>query len=489
MKKMIIVFLIATVLIAISGCRRDQDADEDIITLRYAGWNLGNIEDYNLERRLIDAFMVRYPDIRVEIVERPRMPNPDNPDVEMDMNWDEMLASMAATGTLPDLYMYATVPTAVINGWAHDMTDVMQNDPELANIPQDIATATVYGGRYFGIPQSNFYFGYFINRTLFEDGNLDAPVFGITWDDLLGLAEEVSTTPEDGTGIVGFEGVANIFEWMPAQFDSTLGWYTYNEDGYHLDSTAFAQSMAIQREFFGPNKGQYASYIWETSTIQDKSRWYSEGSGTQFEKGRHAIRWGGTWDWGWIIPNTLDEEAGLYGMDIDFIGTPVVVDGVQRIPVVLDYLVAGQGTEHPEEAYLLAKWLGFGKEGYLKRIEIATEHPTSGTVNFAPLQQDEELFSAYLSLFPPGMMSEFIKVLNHDAFIIEGIKTVPGYVNARWNGTYGTIGANTYTIATLLDAIRDGEVLLADVATQLNNRVNTIFQEAWMAMEQALQNS
>lgn len=486
-RKLFSVLMLVLLLVLVTGCDNgDPDDDPEIVTITYAGWNLGNIEDYNLERRMIDAFMDQYPNIKVDIVERPKVADPANPDVELDMNWDEMLAAMAATGDLPDLYMYATVPTAVINGWAHDMTEVMQNDPELAKVPQDIATGAVYNGKYFGIPQSNFYFGYFINRTLFERANLEAPEFGVTWDELLEAAQDVATTPDDGTGIVGFSGVDRIFEWMPAQYDGSLGWYTYNEEGFHLDSPAFASAMELMRGFYDKNMGQYAEYVFETSSVSKKTKWYAEGSGTQFQKGRHAIMWDATWSWGWMLPNLIDEEQGLYQMDLDFIGTPVIVDGVQRIPVVLDYLVAGQGTEHPEEAYLLAKWLGFGKDGYLKRLEIAQEFPAAGSVNFAPLQQDETLFDAYLALFPAGTMSEYRKVLEHDSFIIEGVKTVPGYSAARWNYQYGTYGEDSYTIATMLDAIRSGQVNLADVAVQLNARVNQAHDEAWVALNNAI---
>jgi multiple sugar transport system substrate-binding protein len=269
-----------------------------------------------------------------------------------------------------------------------------------------------------------------------------------------------------------------LFEWLPSQYDPSLGWYTFNEQGFHLNSDAFGQAMAFQQQFYTENANALYPYVWETSKVEQKVTWYSEGNGTQWMKGRHAVRWGGSWDWGWILPEIQNEEAGTFGHNIDFIGTPVIVDGVQRIPVVLDYLVVGQGTEHPELAYELAKWMGFGKEGYLKRLEIAEQFPESGSVNFAPLQQDEELFNAYFDLFPSDSMTEFRKVLTHDSFIIEGLKTVPGYVQSRWTANYGTVNGISYTIATLLDAIRDGEVLLADVKTQLNDRVNLLYQQA-----------
>lgn len=491
MRRLLLIFTAVLFLFTLAACNSNgstEDPGVDDIVLRYAGWNLGSEEDNNLERRLLAAFSEAHPGVRVDIVERPRVPSSNDPEVEVDMSWDEMLASMAATGRLPDVFMYATVPVAVLNGWAEDMTDIMSADDELANVPEDIATAAVYGERYFGIPQSNFYFGYFVNQTLFDNANLNRPEFGMRFNQLLNLAGDVATYPEDGTGIVGFEGVARFFEWLPAQFDGSLGWYTFNEQGFHLNSQAFADAMAFQQSFYSDNASVVYPFVWESSTVEQKIMWYSEGDGSQWSKGRHAIRWGGTYDLGWMVPELQNEELGVFGHEIDFIGTPIMVDGVQRIPVVLDYLVVGQGTEHPELAYELAKWMGFGREGYLKRLEIAQNHPESGTVNFAPLQQIDELFDAYFATLPEGSFEGYKQVLNHDSFIIEGLKTVPGYVQARWTGTYGTIAGTSYTIATLLDAIRDNRVLLADVNTQLNDRVNLIHQQARTELLNRIQN-
>ncbi len=492
MRRIFFLLTLTTLVLTVVACgnqnNTQDDPDTTDIVLRYAGWNLGTEEADNLERRLLAAFSEAHPGVRVEIVERPRVASTDDPEVEVDMNWDEMLASMAATGRLPDVFMYATVPVAVLNGWAEDMTDIMLADDELVNVSQDIATAAVYGGRYFGIPQSNFYFGYFVNQTLFDNANLERPEFAMQFDALLNLASQVATYPDDGTGIVGFEGVSRFFEWLPAQYDGSLGWYTYNEQGFHLNSQAFADAMAFQQRFYRDNASVVYPFVWESSTVEQKVNWYSEGDGSQWSKGRHAIRWGGTFDLGWMVPELRDETQGIFGHEIDFIGTPVVVDGVQRIPVVLDYLVVGQGTEHPELAYELAKWMGFGREGYLKRLEIAENFPESGTVNFAPLQQVDELLDAYFATLPDGSFEGLKQVLMHDSFIIEGLKTVPGYVQARWNGTYGTIAGTSYTIATLLDAVRDGRVLLADVQVQLNDRVNLIHQQARTELLNRIQN-
>ena len=44
----------------------------------YAAWNLGNPQDYNIERRMINEFMVQNPGVEVEVIERPSVDEEGN---------------------------------------------------------------------------------------------------------------------------------------------------------------------------------------------------------------------------------------------------------------------------------------------------------------------------------------------------------------------------------------------------------------------------
>ncbi|MCK7484158.1 MAG: hypothetical protein MZU97_00400 [Bacillus subtilis] len=105
-----------------------------------------------------------------------------------------------------------------------------------------------------------------------------------------------------------------------------------------------------------------------------------------------------------------------------------------KIPIVLDLMCISSQTDHPEEAYLLAKWMSFGSDGYLKRIEISSQTVEGiAALNMTPLQPDEETArtpsSESITTF-----TEFRKVVEYDDYIIEPNKYVPGYIKARWTG-------------------------------------------------------
>ena len=95
-------------------------------------------------------------------------------------------------------------------------------------------------------------------------------------------------------------------------------------------------------------------------------------------------------------------------------------------------------------------------------------------MNFAPIVQDETLVDAYFELYPT--LVEFKKIVNnHQDFIIESLaKTVPGFVQSRWEGRYD----ENRNIAAMLDLIRDGEVNLEDVIGNINDLANQYYLEA-----------
>lgn len=473
MKKVLLVLVMALVAVIAVGCNKTPE--DTGVTITYAAWNLGTEEDYNIERRMIDAFMVAYPDITVEVIERPKQV--DEEGNESDVSWDEFFAAQAAIGQMPDVFMSDSVIKAVTNGWAEDVMNIATADDEYMQLSSDIRDAATMNGKLYALPQALYYMGYFINRTVINEAGAGAiiPEYAMSYEELMAAAEADAKDPVvGGDGIVGIDGMDNLTGWLPAQYDASINWFTYNTEGFHFDSTAFAMAVAEQQKYYGAGASQYSSYVYETQT-NAVDRY---GEGDTFSNGKQSIRWGGSYnlrDW---LAATLDETSGLYGADIDFIGTPSVTYNdvtLNRIPVVLDYLGIGQGTEHPEEAYLFAKWMGFGKDGYLERLDIAEQHPDAGAVNFAPMISDTELIDAFFALYPT--LTEFKKIVTeHNDFIVESLaKTVPGYINVRWNGDYN---AET-TMYALFNQIRDGQISLADaLAAGLNDIANTEYTTA-----------
>ncbi len=71
----------------------------------------------------------------------------------------------------------------------------------------------------------------------------------------------------------------------------------------------------------------------------------------------------GSWNL-WMI----DDMYEANGMEVGFWPYPGGSAG-QFPPTILDYVCVSSLTEYPNEAYLLAKWMSFGKEGWLLRLE------------------------------------------------------------------------------------------------------------------------
>ncbi|MFA6683111.1 MAG: extracellular solute-binding protein [Acholeplasmataceae bacterium] len=477
------VFLIVFLLLPVVLFSCDNNNNDDVITISYAAWNLGNAEDYNIERRMINAFMVEHPDVVIDVLERPRIVDEDGN--EVDSSWDEFFATRASIGKMPDVFQVDSVIKTIEQEWVEDLSEFVNSDEDYLKMPEDIRNSAKFGDKVFALPQAMFYFGFFINRTAINNVGPGAviPEYGISYQDLMEAAKKNSKAAiVGGDGIAGISGLHSLYEWLPAQYDENLGWFTYNEEGYHLDSDAFRIAMTEQQKYFGENKSLYEDYVLETQDNQEDRY----GEGDVFVNGKQSIRFEGSYnirDW---VSFTKDEKHALYGQDIDFIGTPsVTVDGKQnhRIPIVMDYIGVGKGTKHKEVAFEFAKWMGYGVEGYLKRLEIAKNNPKAGAVNFPPLVKDETLIEQYFNLYPT--LTEYRKIVEtHEDFIIESLaKVVPGYVKSRWEGKYST----EKTIAVILDEIRDGNFSLTDaLEAGLNDLINDEYNNAKAELERIL---
>lgn len=141
-----------------------------------------------------------------------------------------------------------------------------------------------------------------------------------------------------------------------------------------------------------------------------------------------------------------------------------------------------KSTEHPEEAYTFAKWMSFGKEGFLKRIDLAVEHEKA--INNLPVTQDEEVLDAFFEVQDiPGLRTAYD---NLGKGIVEPVKTVPGFVQSRWEAPTGVaVGDNpNVNIAGLIDASIKGELKIEDYAAQINELANQKYKEGKEAIGQ-----
>jgi multiple sugar transport system substrate-binding protein len=421
----------------------------DPVTITYAAWNLGTIDSNNLERLMLEAFEVQYPWITVEIIERPFVPDASGVGEVLQI-WNEFLGARAAQGALPDVYFTDSTDVVITNDWAYEITDIAHADPEYMAISPDIREAANYGGHLMALPYAIYYFGYYINKTLFDTNNADHPVFEDTWGTFVSRIKEVAKqNVTDGSGIGGLFGIDRIPEWYPAQLNANLGWYTYDGEGLNLDGPEFEASLDLMWDLM-----QDKSFVYNALTTEEL-----EAAGISVQAWESS-KLAAYWDASWNLASMLDRD-----FDVDFIGTPGT-SAAHQIPIVLDLMCISSQTDHPEEAYLLAKWMSFGRDGYLKRIDLSQTVEGIAALNMTPLQPSEELLNAFFSIYPT--FTEFRKIISYQNYIIEPFKHVPGYASARWNAPINA----QLTVGQVYDGVLAQTLVYADVKLIWNQKAN-----------------
>ncbi|WP_130859884.1 ABC transporter substrate-binding protein [Gracilibacillus phocaeensis] len=459
MKKLVSVLLFGLLIMILIACSNDEEASDagegedssengDQVVLKMASWSFGTEGDQNINRLMLEAFMEEHPNIKVEIDESFGDP------------WQESLAAAASANAMPDVFSITNIPTGIANDWMMDVKPYLEEDEEFETLPDSVIETITMNDQIYAIPASQHLLGYYVNKELFENANLNVPELGM---DLDSFNEAVRNVTNVNQGVIGLNETFSIIDWYPAAANEDLGWYTYNEDGFHLDSNEFIAGLDFAQSL------NSNGYVYQSLTDDQKTNFNGEDANEVWFNQGIGIRWDGTW-----AISGLTENADF---DWDFIGIPG-----ERDLLTHDYYGMSSSTEHPEEAYLLAKWMGFGKDGYLKRLEIA-EEVDGVTIDRLPLTTDQEVLDSFFDgLDVPGLEQAFENI---DDAVVEPFKTTPGYGQARWEASTGVeIGdeANA-SIGTLIDNAVTGEINYENYAQQVNELANEKYQEALEALE------
>ncbi len=411
------------------------------VTIRYAAWNLGTPEAKGLERRMVEAFMRKHKNIRVEIDER--YPADYNSAMEAD----------GANGTLPDVYMYANIPQANENGWCADLTDLAQTDREWDNIPEPIREAATVGGTTVAIPYAIYFYGYFYNQTLFDAQGVSAPAVGFSVD---AFAAAVAAMTDVAHHSIGLADAGDIINWYPAAANERFGWYTWDGGKLNLNSKEFIDGVKLARSI--TESGQAFSAL----SADQKLQMPYANNYEAWTAGEAALKFDGTW--------AVNDYAKL-DFQTGFLGLPG-----GRACIVPDFLFVSKQSAHPAEAYAFAKFMSaYSSEGFAERMTLAKE--VNAVVTTLPMVDDRRMINAYFEQMPIPGIREVYDSMEKGSYV-EGTKVLPGYTQARW--AYPTSIAvgdtSNATIGDVLAAACAGAADIDAVAEQLNSAANECIQ-------------
>ncbi|MBI9009942.1 MAG: extracellular solute-binding protein [Tenericutes bacterium] len=318
----------------------------DEITLSYADW--GNAE---INQILIDAFMEKYPNITVEL----------RTDITGSGSaFTANLINAMVADVLPDVFAIDNIPTGYYNGMLLDIKDYWDNDPETDAVYENIASTGAFDGARYGMPSFQFIKGIYINISLFEAYNIPLPDKDWTYTEFIALARQIRQIGQNDYvyGIEPWYGKLDFETTFPMQDDATVGYNTWDGTQFNFTSQAWVDAYNLKLDLM--QEHVVADYTEEElEVIGDIWPWY---------EGLVGMKIDGSWNL-WMI----DDMYEANGIEVGFWPYPGGSAG-QFPPTILDYLVVSSQTDYPLEAYELAKWMSFGKESWLLRLDRMKEN-------------------------------------------------------------------------------------------------------------------
>lgn len=348
----------------------------DEITLTYASW-----ENLEMMEFMAARFMDQYPNINVEV---------HHLSIE---DYNEAIFNLASAGQLPDVYWYlGDITTPLENQWLGDFSEFFDLDPESEYMPDSLKDAGVIGNKRVSAASKVLPFAIFLDQALLERVNVEMPSVDWTYNEMLDLAKNMTLPEQQIFGMNLFTQLITIAPIVNQDAIGEFGW-----DGESFDFSEFALAYEQQREFsrtnvFPPPFGSEEA----ASAFGDAEIWPASS-------GQLAMQVDAIWS------ANLFEEPEFKDKGIDFVIYPVPRGDhaeTENKPAYVDFGGISSITEHPREAYELLKWMGWGSEGWMHKIEgFATLENADGSPIFVypdgvPILNNEDIWNAYRELVP-----------------------------------------------------------------------------------------
>lgn len=366
MKKLLLIAVGLFLVIGLTACGPDEetviptDTTGQTIELTYADW--GN-QEFN--QRMIDLFMAKYPNIRVTL----------RGDIAgSGAEFTGNLVTAAQAGLLPDVFATDNVPTVINAGLTLDVADLWDADPDTEFVYDNIAATAVYNGKRFAVPSFQFLKGIMINLDIFEDANLSTvagqyridndgyPVKDWTFAEFVNIAKAIKNfdlvnTENLVVGLDTWYGSPDFQQVWPMMNNANVQYDTWDGTAFHYTSAdwvyAMEQKVALHQLTDGTTT-RFTQEVYDANTVLQAYL---------IATGYAAMDIEGSWQFGVI------NQAAADGINLGFWPYPSGSAGLFP-PTILDYQCVSSQTLYPEEAFLLAKWMTFGEDGWNARLTL-----------------------------------------------------------------------------------------------------------------------
>lgn len=337
MRKYLLVFF-SLIFLILSACSGDSDgdgasskSDDSEVELTFTTW--GNDEHIAMYEELLTEFHENNPNIKVKVQSIPHA------------DYQQKLSVLAAGNELPDVGWVAErmVPQFVNNNILRDISDFKEDED--FNF-EDYIPSTLelweHDGKLLGLPFSTPPMIMYYNKTMFEEAGLDTPNELVakgkwTWEQF----EETASRLSSGEGNDRKFGARLFNEWtnFAAMPSHTL---SFGGSMFSEDMTEFKWNSP---------EGVATFEMLDRMMFEDESH-VPPGENINFESGNVGM-----------FPFTYSYIANVRGItDFEWDIAPLPKGPEGRVPLLGQAgAVAFEGSDHPEEAKKLLKYLGSKK--------------------------------------------------------------------------------------------------------------------------------
>lgn len=364
-RTLLFTLLLCTLTLAIVGCGGKDDGNNNnnnngntpTINLTYAEWG-----DQTVAQKMLDAFMKKHPNIKVTL---------DTAITGSGSAFTTNLIAAAQANMLPDVFVTDNVPEVIKNGLVRDINDLWNKDADAKLVYNNIANTAIYkdlnGNQVrLAAPSYQFIKGVLVNQTLLTNLGIDIPEYSWTFEDFDAISRQVQKAGKYGDfpvhAVNGYNGTLDFEKAMTAQAGVGLGYDSWNGNVFDYTNPVWIKYRKLTEEY-------YATKLLEQLTAEEKEQYYGSPDAWPFMKGHTAFGFEGSWN----VISVLDQFQAA-NQQVEFYPYPAGEEAKEA--VILDYMCVSSQTRYPEESFELLKWMSFGREGWLTRLEIMKETGT-----------------------------------------------------------------------------------------------------------------
>lgn len=382
------------------------------------------------------------------------------------------LTTQSTAQSMPDVVLgWDNLSSFALQNWLYPLNEFLENDDEIQYVSQELLDGFTYEGKIYAVPAWLQFSCVAVNLDLCDELNLDVPDYDWTIDEFVELAKAATTNSTSG-----INHLESLDQYLMMEYPQIKGQWGFDSETrtFDLSSGAFEKVESICDEL--RKIPQLVADEMRDSTVTANGGMddYAKKFGANADglsAGKILIANQSTWDDEWLNPS-------MAGINWDYYPIPAAEEGEGRVIVHADYGMMLSTAKDPEAAFALLKFITYGKDGLLTRMELQNS-------NAGGLYENNRF--TIPSSSHPDVAAAFAASEN----VPNGVKYMYEHMDTAVKGDYSKVLPDYWkivndNIAQAKVRIQNGEDA-ASVAKETETKVNEDFAASYEVFCQQMQ--